>query len=109
MAEFHEEKPEFVRDAEARQSNILFPDTLRNGLSYNYFLWNGAPNATLVQRIGLVLYSLNSFTLSMCFVLLVAGDLEENFSWTAFFIGAILSLPTTYIAARMLRNAFRRK
>lgn len=51
------ERPEFQRqklieEIKAKQSNILWPDAMKNSRGVDEFLWKGAPNAPLVQRIG---------------------------------------------------------
>ena len=47
-----------VREVEAKQRNITWPDTMINGRSVDEFLWKGAPNAPLVQRIGAWIFGL---------------------------------------------------
>ena len=108
MAELQEEKPEFVTDAEARQSNLLFPDLLRNFLQHNYFAWNGSPNNTLVKRIGLVLLSLIPFTYSLSVLYTLVPPSADHVPVAEFVVGVIFGLPFTLITARLLRNAFRR-
>lgn len=43
------------RDWRARQQNLTWPNTRKNGRSVDEFLWKGSPNATLVQRAGVLL------------------------------------------------------
>jgi hypothetical protein len=42
----------FIDETRARQRNIAFPDTLRNGRAVDVFLFKGSPNPPLVQRIA---------------------------------------------------------
>jgi hypothetical protein len=44
------------RDFDARQRNLVFPDTVRNGRSVDAFLWRGVKHPTPVQRIGAFLF-----------------------------------------------------
>jgi len=39
-------------DVELRQRNTVWPDTMRNGMIVDGYLWKGNPKAPLVQRIG---------------------------------------------------------
>ena len=64
---------------EARQRNIVWPDTLRNGALVDAFLWKGSPDATPTQRIGIALFGF----LFLCpAVLLVGfGCFEQGGGW----------------------------
>jgi hypothetical protein len=46
------------RELEAKQRNILFPDTLANSSRVDEFLWKGSPNPTAIQRCGLAIFAL---------------------------------------------------
>lgn len=109
MAVLEEAKPDFVRDVEARQSNILFPDTLRNGLSVLYFLWNGSPRATLLQRVGLGLFSGIPLTYTVAISQIFSPWRYAEGTITGLIVGLIAGLTCTYATAKLLRNAFRRK
>lgn len=50
--------PEFIRDADAGQRNILVPDILRNNRSVDEALWKGSRTAPPVQRVGAVVIGL---------------------------------------------------
>jgi len=54
-----EDLDKFIQDMEARQRNIVWPDTARNARKFYEYLWKGGgrgdggdPNPTLVQRIA---------------------------------------------------------
>ena len=95
-----------IREIDARQRNILLPDTLRNAALVDAFLWKGSPDATYVQRIGMGLFGL---------VLLCPGALLVSFGCSrgdplAFrFLMFLLALPWVAIACKLLRNAFRHR
>jgi hypothetical protein len=42
----------YIDDLEAKQNNVVWPDTMKNSRSVDKFLWSGSPNPTLVQRIA---------------------------------------------------------
>jgi hypothetical protein len=58
----------FIEDLKARQSNTLWPDTLKNSKGVDEFLWKGSPDAPLVQRIGAWIFGLTFILLSLAFV-----------------------------------------
>jgi hypothetical protein len=87
-------------DVERRQRNTVWPHTVRNARSVDAFLWNGNPNAPMVQRVGAVIWGLGFV---VCAALLVYIALSRSGFWPflAFALGS------GYIGCRMLRNAFR--
>lgn len=58
----------FVEDFKAKQSNTLWPDTLKNSKGVDEFLWKGSPDAPLVQRIGAWIFGLTFILLGFAFV-----------------------------------------
>jgi len=90
-----------VEELKARQRNLVWPDALINSRSVDEFLWKGAPDAPLVQRIGAWLFGL-AFTLVGIFGLIVTY--EKHF--IAF---GILSIVFLFVGARVLLNGFRRR
>jgi hypothetical protein len=91
------------RDLEAKQRNVLLPDTLTNARSVDAFLWKGSPNATAVQRAGMVIFGLFYIGVGAFLFLVISPTplrilLGVPFGglWAAF-------------GAKILRNAFRRK
>jgi hypothetical protein len=79
---------EFIHDVEARQRNILWPDALRNARSVDRLIFRGAPDAPLVQRIGIILFGL----IYVCGGLVFLGfaRAERSFWFSLFSLGWIL-------------------
>jgi hypothetical protein len=48
---------------QAKQRNVVWPDTLRNGRSVDAFFWKGSPTAPFVQRLGAFLFGLGFLSL----------------------------------------------
>jgi hypothetical protein len=74
-----------IEDLEARQRNLIWPDVLRGGRSVDEFLWKGAREAPLVQRIGAVVLALAYVMVGLAFV---SMSLEQG-KW---FIGAFAAI-----------------
>jgi hypothetical protein len=53
-----EELDSYIESVKARQRNLIWPDLLRGSRSVDEFLWKGASDAPLVQRIGAVILAL---------------------------------------------------
>lgn len=70
----------------AKQRNILWPDTLINSRAVDAFLWRGATNPTLVQRIGAWLFGLSFMAAGLGCVSLAL--LDGTWSWGPIAIGA---------------------
>lgn len=89
-------------DIKARQRNILWPDTLRNGALVDAFAWRGSPNASCIQRIGTALFGL--LFLCPAILLMRFGVLEKG---PALFrlLMFLLALPWIAIGCKLLRNA----
>jgi hypothetical protein len=56
-----EEKPrkdfeEYTEELREKQRNLVFPQTMKNSRSVDWFLWHGVENPTLVQRIAAWLF-----------------------------------------------------
>jgi hypothetical protein len=90
------------KDVEARQRNTVFPDTLPNGRTIDAFFWKGDPRASLIPRIGLVLFAL-------CFILIAVVfasiPFQKEDGWGVDFFIALFPF---LLAIRFLRNAFLR-
>jgi hypothetical protein len=83
-----------MEDIHARQRNIVWPDTLRNGRRVDAFLWRGSPDATPVQRIGAWLFGLAYLGLSFFIFARHAGSR---------LVGAI-GLALIFLGLRFCRN-----
>jgi hypothetical protein len=51
----------FIRRVRLSQKNVLWPDTLVNSRLVDALLWRGSRDASLVQRIGILLFGLVYF------------------------------------------------
>jgi hypothetical protein len=58
----------YIESAEARERNVIWPDVLRNSRSVDEFLWKGARDAPLVQRIGAVILALAYLIVALAFI-----------------------------------------
>ena len=92
---------EVVDELKARQRNLVWPDALISSRRVDEFLWRGAPDAPLVQRVGARLFGL-AFTLAGIFGLIVTY--EKHF--IAF---GILSIVCIYVGGRIFLNGFLRR
>jgi hypothetical protein len=99
----------FVDDVRARQRNIVFPDTARNGRSVDAFFWNGSLNPPLVQRIAAWMFGLFFLALGLGFVGLAIAALRQDDSWIESGIWALISLALVLIGIRVFRNGFPRR
>jgi hypothetical protein len=101
----HHRKPDdFIEDAKARQRNIVFPDTVRNGRCVDAFLWKGSPNPPLVQRVAAWLLGVFFLFAGLAFWNIGARR-RENISWA---LDAI-SLAIILLGIRVFRNGFPKK
>jgi hypothetical protein len=96
----HEDRDHFIEDLEARQRNIVFPDTVRNGRSVDAFLWRGSPNPTMVQRIGAWILGLTIVVMGIVFLDTTRGD---------GFFSRMFSVAFILLGARIFRNGFPRR
>lgn len=92
----------FASELEARQRNTVWPDTLRNNLLVDNFLWKGSPHASTIQRIGLALFGL--LFSSPAVLLLRFGCFAPGPILLKIFM-FLLAVPWLLIAGRLLRNA----
>lgn len=91
----------YIEDIKARQRNLIWPDVLRGGRAVDEFLWKGASDAPLVQRIGAVILAL---VYIMVAVLIVDVAIEQG-EW---FIG-VAAIFFFVAGAWFIRNALRKK
>ena len=105
----HEQQPdEFIDEIRARQRNIVFPDTVRNGRSVDAFFWNGSPNPTLVQRIAAWLFCSVFICLGLAFILLTARARDDH-DWIGYGVMLLISLASVAVGIKIFRNGFPRK
>jgi hypothetical protein len=88
-------------DVEDRQRNILWEDARRGGKSVDAFLWNGDPNATPVQRAGLVVFAIAFLLIAVFF-----GSIPfENHSEDGRAVEFLFAFFWLLISLRLFRNA----
>jgi hypothetical protein len=51
-----------------KQRNVVWPDTMINGSRVDRFLWDGSPDATVVQRVGAGIFGSFFFLSSFMFL-----------------------------------------
>lgn len=103
----HKDRDEWLRDIDARQRNIVFPDTLQNEARFWRNLYTGKVKPKPVTWIGLALLG---GTLIYVTFFGPFFNVRTNFPDIAFgfiFLG-LLVLVFGYLAKRTLRNAKRR-
>jgi hypothetical protein len=80
------------------------PDILRNDADLNAFVLNGSPKATLLQRVGMVLYALVPLSVVFEIVQLGLGMKGDGLARLLMFMMAV---PFAFWGLRILRNAFK--
>ena len=96
-------KSELFSEIQAHQRSTIWPDTLRNSVLVDAFVWKGSPTATPVQRIGTALFGM---LLSCPALLLIGfGFSESNVFLRTFML--LCAIPWIVIGCRLLGNAFR--
>jgi len=95
------EKDVLIEEIEAKQRNIVFPDTVRNSRNVDAFLWKGSPDAPLVQRLGAWIFGLFFFVCGLCFIDIA----QRKHSWEVL----IYSILVFLLGGKVFRNGFRRR
>ena len=90
---------EFIKELNAKQKNLVWPDFVVNGRAVDAFLWRGSPNPTLVQRIGACLFG--SIFIGLGVLLLF----NRTYSW----LYVPISWGTILLGLRFCRNGFRKR
>jgi hypothetical protein len=103
MAQKNENPPTSLdklrQDLEARQRNLLWPDTLINARSVDEFLWKGSPHPNGIQRAGMALFGMFYVGIGAVAFLLI----------DSIYLRILLGAPWAAFGAKILHNAFRRK
>lgn len=99
----------YIEGVRASQSNIVFPDTVRNARSVDAFLWRGSPAPSVVQRIGAWLFGLTFIGCGMGFVLLAAEARDQDHDWVGFGAMVLASMGCISLGIRLFRNGFPRR
>jgi membrane associated rhomboid family serine protease len=92
------------KDVEERQRGILVPNLIRSGRSVDEFMWKGDPKASLVQRIGLLIFGLMFLVLFAIAVFILA-----TMTWEGALVGTVMGSISGIFSFRFLRNAFKKK
>jgi hypothetical protein len=90
----------YIESVKGRQRNLVWPDVLRGSRSVDEFLWKGARNAPLVQRIGAVILALAYLMVALLFISMAV----EQRKW---FMGAFAAL-LFGVGGWFIRNAFKK-
>ena len=99
------ERPEFqqqrlIEEIKAKQSNTVWPDALKNSRGVDKFLWKGAPNAPLVQRIG-------AWIFGIFFLMAGVSFLNSAFERHSLLV-LVIALAFFALGTRVCLNGFRR-
>ena len=101
QGEHVQKKNEFLDDMRRRQRNVLWEDTVRNGRKVDKFLWSGAPDAPLVQRLGAFIFGMTFIGFSLLLV---------EISWhEKSLMLSLISCASFGVGIKVFRNGFRRK
>jgi len=91
-----------LEELQARQRNVDWQDTMRNGMSVDALLWRGSPEATSVQRVGIAVFGILFLSLGLFFVFALAPQIHSVLS-------AIIGILLAALGTRVTLNAFRHK
>lgn len=75
---------EWLQDIEARQRNIVFPDTANNEARFWRNIMEGRQRLTTVQKVGVGLFGLLAMGLFCLMTFSRNYPLSPDFSWTKF-------------------------
>lgn len=98
------EKPqtrEFIAEFEAKQRNIVFPDTLKNSRSVDEYLLKGSPDAPLVQRVGAWIFGIAFIIVGLALL----GVARERQIWPP----VLLSIISLSVGLRVILSGFRKR
>ena len=90
-----------VEELKARQRNLIWPDALINSRSVDEFLWRGAPDAPLIQRVTAWLFGLAFIAVGIA---LIVAAYEKHF-----IIVGVLSIAWFLVGGRVCLNGVRRR
>jgi hypothetical protein len=98
----------FIDEVRARQRNIVFPDTVRNGRAVDAFFWNGSPNPTLVQRIAAWIFGLVFMGSGLLFLPMAAEVRDAEHSWIGAWVYTLIAVLFILGGIKVFRNGFAR-
>jgi len=88
-----------IDDLKAKQRNLTWPDVLRGNRSVDEFLWKGARDAPMVQRIGAIILAVAYLAVALFFI-----------DWTSNgggWLSGLLSLVLIAAGAKIVHSATR--
>jgi len=80
---------EWLQDIEARQRNIVFPDTANNEARFWRNIMEGRQHLSIVQKVGVGLFGLLALGLFVLITFSGNNPLSHDFSWTKLEAAAI--------------------
>ena len=89
-----------IDDLKTKQRNLTWPDVLRGSRSIDEFLWKGARDAPMVQRIGAIILALAYLAVALFFI----GWTSNGGGW----LSGLLSLVLIAAGAKIVHSATRR-
>jgi hypothetical protein len=105
----HRNPDKLVDEFRARQQNIVFPDTVRNGRLADQFLWKGSPNPAMVQRIAAWMFGVVFMCGGLEFLYYAVTERVENGFSAGIVMLAGISLAAVLLGIRVFRNGFPRR
>jgi hypothetical protein len=84
----HNSGPEFLKEIENNQRNVVWPGPLVNSRGVDEFFWKGSPKPTVVQRIAAWLFGLTF--IGIAFSLFYLAWSLRGSAWAVFGGGALL-------------------
>jgi hypothetical protein len=106
----HRKRDESIYGVPVSGSEVVFPNTVRDGGMAEEFLWKGLPNPSPVQRIGAWMLGLVGMCAGMFLVALaVKTSLHgDDPSWGGFALGTLVGIVFFSYGAWTFRLGFRK-
>lgn len=95
-----ESRDPIVEDITAKQRNTTWPHVLRGGRAVDEYLWKGAKDAPMVQRIGAIILALAYLVVAILFI----GWTGNGGGW----LSGLFSLCLIAAGAKIVHSATRR-
>ena len=105
----HRGLDKLTEETRARQRNIVFPDTVRNGRLVDAFVWKGSPHPSIVHRIAAWMFGALLMVSGLEFFSeAVKARVEDGFT-VGIVIMAAISLSLVLVGIKIFRNGFPRQ
>jgi preprotein translocase subunit SecF len=95
----------YIEDVEARQRNVLWPDTLKNAKSVDKLIFVGSTTASPIQRIGMLLFAFSFIGIGL---VLLVQDFRAG-SAVGIFVDFIPALLGVIVLVNALRKPLNKK